>query len=41
MDKNENRNSKKILKALSIGDVETKYINAVEIIKQISLARNG
>lgn len=37
----ENKNSEKILKALSIVDVETKYINAVEIIKQISLARNG
>jgi hypothetical protein len=36
--RNENRNRNEILKALSIVDVETKYINAVEINKQISLA---
>jgi hypothetical protein len=36
--RNENRNSKEILNALSIVDNETKYINAVEVIKQISLA---
>lgn len=36
--RNENINSNEILKALSIVDDETKYINAVEINKQISLA---
>lgn len=36
--RNEKRNSNEILKALSIVDVETKYSNAVEINKQISLA---
>lgn len=41
MAKNENRNIKKILNALSIVDVETKYINEVETIMQTSLARNG